>query len=893
MSLPRHKNPIDNNGDLIPTRTASAPYNFVPLPEVVVKAVTEAERLPDHNTYANADYPNTGYFDVTLTTKSPLYVRCPFTIDEFQRQESEQTREAEARLPYSQQVKNTPHFFYTRNQNQPVIPGSSLRGMLRSLLEIVSYGKVRWVDDKQTFFRAVGDTTSLGDLYRQRMQKQVNGGYCPRVEAGYLTRRNGVHYLTAAEHLSGAQYFRVEESDAIGVVPGLANMRTLVASGSRNRYEASAAYSWMRIPVWFQSVSPTTHSHTRAMYYSKITTFQSSQPASTAAWCEGVLIASGWIPAGYPRLGKHLHWIIGPMSTAAPIEVPEEDIIAYEEGGGLTDKIKKENLSPLPVGEGDNHAVACFFSQWQDSLGRDHITVGHTPFFRLPYEKTPLDLVPAALRRPEEIDDADAMLGFVRTRRELDEMKARGLPESPQGSKARAYASRLFVTDAALNQGQTDIWFSGDAVMTPRILATPKPTTFQHYLVQKEPNPVQVGQRRDGTPRYELRLRHYGSPTPEQTVIRGHKRYWHQGPAEGSSLTLGQIRQRIEEDRDRLREMAQQEATGKPDTQHTRFKPVKPEVSFAFRVYFENLSGRELGALCWTLHPLGDTEKHYCHHLGMGKPLGMGAVQLDATLHLTNRQGRYTSLFTDDYWQTGATGAGESLSDRATLEQRTNEFEQNILRELQPDMQCQHLSGLKRIGMLLKTMEWPGYCPEAARPGQPSPNNCVITDNANGRRRPNTRYMTIELPGVQGAQKNEYRERPVLPDPEAFGSLTGQAEPTVHIPHDSTPQARGGRGSAPTSQPPQTARHNPAYAATGEVESVKRALSSLRGPGEVSLLDGIVSRIEHLPNAADQRECAQLLHTWLKAHKLWGKEKHSQKNWHKKLETLLESPSRP
>src|SRR5438128_2384376 len=128
MSLPLHRNPTKN-------RTASAPYNFVPLPEMIIKAVANAEQLPDHNTYAHADYPHTGYFEVTLTTKAPLYVRSPFVINDFLWQE----RGDDANLPYSQQVKNTPHFFYTRPQNQPVIPGTSLRGMLRSLLEVRSY----------------------------------------------------------------------------------------------------------------------------------------------------------------------------------------------------------------------------------------------------------------------------------------------------------------------------------------------------------------------------------------------------------------------------------------------------------------------------------------------------------------------------------------------------------------------------------------------------------------------------------------------------------------------------------------------------------------------------------------------------------------------------------
>jgi hypothetical protein len=79
--------------------------------------------------------------------------------------------------------------------------------------------------------------------------------------------------------------------------------------------------------------------------------------------------------------------------------------------------------------------------------------------------------------------------------------------------------------------------------------------------------------------------------------------------------------------------------------------------------------------------------------------------------------------------------------------------------------------------MLLKMMEWPGFRAVPPVHGQAAPNNCFITES--GRQRPNTRYMMIELPGVdQTQEKNEYRNRPVLPDPCAFDpNLSRLAEP--------------------------------------------------------------------------------------------------------------------
>jgi hypothetical protein len=53
----------------------------------------------------------------------------------------------------------------------------------------------------------------------------------------------------------------------------------------------------------------------------------------------------------------------------------------------------------------------------------------------------------------------------------------------------------------------------------------------------------------------------------------------------------------------------------------------------------------ELGALLTVLQ-LKPSQRH---HLGMGKPLGMGSVRVETVVHLIDRTARYTSLFGDDH----------------------------------------------------------------------------------------------------------------------------------------------------------------------------------------------------------------------------------------------------
>lgn len=59
------------------------------------------------------------------------------------------------------------------------------------------------------------------------------------------------------------------------------------------------------------------------------------------------------------------------------------------------------------------------------------------------------------------------------------------------------------MTNAELNPGQSDIWLPADeqdGTLVPRILASPKPTSFQHYLTQHAPD-------------NKTELDHYDSPT--------------------------------------------------------------------------------------------------------------------------------------------------------------------------------------------------------------------------------------------------------------------------------------------------------------------------------------------------------------------------------------------
>lgn len=150
-------------------RRAVAPYNFVELPDTIV----EAESLPDHNRYDCLRY--TGRIECTLTTSSPLYIRGGFTPNDFAKFSEQPCSVDQLRQLLPEERGRRTDFFKHPQSQGPTIPGSSLRGMLRTLVEMVSYGKLDRVSDTNLVYRAVGDTTSLGKDYRARLN--LNGQF--------------------------------------------------------------------------------------------------------------------------------------------------------------------------------------------------------------------------------------------------------------------------------------------------------------------------------------------------------------------------------------------------------------------------------------------------------------------------------------------------------------------------------------------------------------------------------------------------------------------------------------------------------------------------------------------------------------------------------------------
>jgi len=128
----------------------TAPFNFVPLSEKVF--------FPDWAEEVSHDVPfedaQSGVIDISITAKSPIFVR-----------------------------DHNNEEIFCNHQGQQYIPGSSVKGMVRNVLEIMSFSKMSQFND-DTF--AVRDLSDANNFYMKEMKKDT---YC-----GWL-KKDGEHYV--------------------------------------------------------------------------------------------------------------------------------------------------------------------------------------------------------------------------------------------------------------------------------------------------------------------------------------------------------------------------------------------------------------------------------------------------------------------------------------------------------------------------------------------------------------------------------------------------------------------------------------------------------------------------------------------------------------------------
>jgi CRISPR-associated protein (TIGR03986 family) len=664
MSFPKHIKCVPED------RKAFAPYNFVELPDKVV--TVDPESLPSGDRY-HSDH-HTGTLKCTLTTESPLYTRCGWTPEDFAKYGDKPFHE----IPQEIQRKRA-NFFLDPITQKPAIPGSGIRGMLRTLVEIVSFSKIVRVTNNKLFYRSLGDP-ALREIYQSNFVESLGkiqesaypkaDGYRSKVRAGFL-RMQGNGFLIEECHYGRLDsQFKPNTNKRIFQKLSMSFIYQGSGPGKTPTWELQnkAVYVMMDSEEKNYFFKKKFNQHNRMRHPDLYLRFRkvheiSFQKAPNLK--QATLVITG------DMQHKHLEFIFlneklkeYPVSGQVIKRFQDDDQITKWQGSAFPKNKpslnNRQNNGYLRDGE------PVFFL-----LDEDNETVrflGRAQMFRLPYDLSPLDLIPEELRKSSDMDMAEALFGYI----------------DADAPRDKARAGRLIVGNGVLNLGQeTKIQNSLRQNPQAILLSSPKPTTFQHYLVQTETK------RQD--------LKHYASSPPKndgsgETAIRGHKLYWHKPYTEPDMSETS-------------------------DTQTSLIKPLDKGIKFSFDIRFENLSNAELGVLLWVLSlssdkseqlQTGKVSERYCFSLGMGKPLGMGAVTIDYELYLSDRPQRYQNLFESAGWE-----KAERIATTQEQQNFVNDFEAFILHSEHGISENDHPQGKRatklrevpRIEMLLAMLQ--------------------------------------------------------------------------------------------------------------------------------------------------------------------------------------------
>ncbi len=656
---------------------ARAPYNFIPLPDTLVLA---PEALPAHDRYNEQNL--TGHIECELETVSPTYIRgmlTPAEYDEFGEKRSDE-------LSDSEKQKRAGFFSVESTRQKPAIPGSSIRGMIRNLMEIITCSRMRWVGHLPTFtFRAVA--AQMNDPLREPY-RSVIGPLSANVLAGYLFKEGDEWKIKPA--LTPQQIGLPGEEAFLKVKERIINANDLPGYIYLNDSKYKPQIHQVNFDLEVKG-----NARGKFPFVTRIAAIEKGNLPYTG-WlvCSGNMKEAAKQKRDRPSPRRSHVIVLQADDKAEPLKIREQTIQDYL--NGMT-TYQREMLQAWSGEKCDefgclNDGSPVFFIAEENEV----TYLGHSPNFRIPARlfgteraAVPPDFIPEFLRSGKVPDFTEAIFGWV---------------DDKTGPEKQC-AGRVFFSDAHLKQEGEDFWLKKQPVI-PHTLGTPKCTTFQHYLVQ-DANAGHYPDKKET-------LAHYGTPQNE-TLLRGFKLYWHRGETPDIEASAKEREHK---------------------NQLTQIIPLKKGIKFQFTIHFENLSHIELGALWWALTLPGKPGKQHCHKLGMGKPLGMGSIKLTPHLFIGGRcgkEGRYGCLFSGSDWARAENPADGS----AFLET----FEQQMLVNIGLS-EFKNLAQSDRISMLLTMLEW--------RDGTPEWMDA-------------TRYMLLEA----GDMKiNEYKERPVLPDPD-------------------------------------------------------------------------------------------------------------------------------
>ncbi|MBQ8639960.1 MAG: TIGR03986 family CRISPR-associated RAMP protein [Lachnospiraceae bacterium] len=530
-----------------------APYNFVPISEKTFDYAQQKKERPSHDQIRTDLYSGQIYYKITA--KTPVFVGAG--------KKSETNEAADS--------------FYRDSSGNFAIPGSSIRGLVRSNAQILGFSSVHDdIDDYRLMYRNVAngaEKDKYGTILGNKPVPTPSGKnitVLKNVKAGYITKEGNQYriYRTVLSKINGAlgemNYY-------------VASERTIIEDYRKNREKSLYSYLFSREFGHDTLYSP------RAVFNREVDRGRVHYKPTDKRSFNGR--QGGSYQPYYCEVSFKIHNEKNVQAIAAPGNKRQGYQNGYLLSSGAMNEKKAIYLIPsmdetsfYPISPSDVDAYKRDFEGKKNQLGKNadfyalpengevkpvfyieldgRLYFGFTPRLRLFYEKT---IKEGLVQKETAIDYCKALFGTA--------------------EKNQSYKSRLSFVNACTN---------AEKEMSPvtLVLGSPKPTSYLDYL-EHATDKTKIATYNDN-----FRL-------------RGRKQYWLKQRAD-CGCSPGEL------------------AEKKVGSQ---IRPLPAGTVFQGKIVFKNLSKDELGLLIWSLELNQESEQN----IGKAKAYGYGRVKIQVT----------------------------------------------------------------------------------------------------------------------------------------------------------------------------------------------------------------------------------------------------------------------
>ncbi|SET68892.1 CRISPR-associated protein [Nitrosomonas marina] len=444
----------------------TAPYNFVPLSGDVF--------IPDWHKEVSHDMPfRDGYcgtIDFEIEAHTPI-------------------------LPGQKKGETIEHFELP--DEHLAIPGSTLRGMVRSVLEIASFGKMRLVDDRKLGVRDLQASFYINKFTDNEGKKKFK----PKTKTGWLKYLNNQWCITPCSHA------RIKQ-EAITEYLKKNKKLWVDTKDTKNLPSAEMKYKrWLNaekeLKISFKPGKKDFHLHSQGkrLYYQKIDDF-----CNSGTECGYIVFT------GQPGPRKYMEFIFF-ADREEKIKIEDSvvrDFLLLND----SEKNKKQNTQShyqyLKQLNFDGKGIPVFYLMEDDKVK----AIGLSQLFKLPYTNSVGNLIENCNPRhcsENEFDLAELIFGTTNE-------------DGQHGLKGRISFSHARSTKAAHEYQKLD---------RGTVLGTPKPTYYPNYIAQngdgrlEKDQPYKTYMDNDaqisGWKRYPVREKYFVSESKkDQEKVKSH-----------------------------------------------------------------------------------------------------------------------------------------------------------------------------------------------------------------------------------------------------------------------------------------------------------------------------------------------------------------------------------